>query len=335
MTEVEGRTSSLAGSSTSSIIAGDLPTPNAEHDQSVVGKPQVSTETTESVSSPSSERSDSIDENSQEKKRFKCAQCSQGFTRMHNLKSHVLTHTHEKPFTCDRCSSKFRRINDLKRHLKLHTGERPHVCKLCGRRFARGDALIRHVKNSKPCSGQDTQQLSSISQVILDSSRAPSNASPLNSSGSSPSTLAPVVPLRLSHMDMPHYRTQLIGSGLFQPIQSNPDRILPQPIQPSSTSTWRLSVPPKTNGFASTSTPPPPTNTTTTTSSNSAQELPPSLSLAASSSNNFNASTPQQQQQYKNDELVNMNRMLEIRVRALEERLVITEERLAALERNR
>ncbi|ODQ63604.1 hypothetical protein NADFUDRAFT_47967 [Nadsonia fulvescens var. elongata DSM 6958] len=81
-----------------------------------------------------------------------CPICSQSFTRQHNLKSHLLTHSHEKPYTCDTCSSKFRRLHDLKRHLKLHSGERPFGCEKCGRRFARSDALVRHTKGAGNCS---------------------------------------------------------------------------------------------------------------------------------------------------------------------------------------
>ncbi|KAK9243293.1 hypothetical protein V1506DRAFT_463222 [Lipomyces tetrasporus] len=83
-----------------------------------------------------------------------CPHCSQSFTRHHNLKSHLLTHSHEKPFTCTTCNSKFRRLHDLKRHSKLHTGEKPYVCAKCGRKFARGDALARHGKGANGCAGR-------------------------------------------------------------------------------------------------------------------------------------------------------------------------------------
>lgn len=85
-------------------------------------------------------------------KKYHCPHCRQTFSRLHNLKSHLLIHSQEKKFTCETCSSKFRRIHDLKRHLKLHTGERPYLCRKCGRRFARGDALVRHTKASVTCS---------------------------------------------------------------------------------------------------------------------------------------------------------------------------------------
>ena len=87
-------------------------------------------------------------------KKHRCPYCSTEFTRHHNLKSHLLTHSQEKPYVCQTCQSRFRRLHDLKRHTKLHTGERPHTCPKCGRRFARGDALARHNKGPGGCAGR-------------------------------------------------------------------------------------------------------------------------------------------------------------------------------------
>lgn len=84
----------------------------------------------------------------------KCPHCDAQFTRQHNLKSHLLTHSQEKPFVCESCMMRFRRLHDLKRHSKLHTGERPHICPKCDRKFARGDALARHAKGQGGCAGR-------------------------------------------------------------------------------------------------------------------------------------------------------------------------------------
>jgi hypothetical protein len=93
-------------------------------------------------------------ERSSSNKKHRCPYCATEFTRHHNLKSHLLTHSHEKPYICQTCQSSFRRLHDLKRHTKLHTGERPHICPKCGRKFARGDALARHNKGPGGCAGR-------------------------------------------------------------------------------------------------------------------------------------------------------------------------------------
>ncbi|KAI8084658.1 uncharacterized protein BX664DRAFT_300064 [Halteromyces radiatus] len=105
-------------------------------------------------SSSSSSSFSSISSSTADVKPYSCPKCEQTFSRPHNLKSHLATHSSARPFQCDHCQLHFRRQHDLKRHQKLHTGERPHVCKICSRSFARSDALNRHqrVDGDIPCS---------------------------------------------------------------------------------------------------------------------------------------------------------------------------------------
>ena len=113
-------------------------------------------------------------------KRHKCPFCDTVFTRHHNLKSHLLTHSQEKPYECEKCKMRFRRLHDLKRHSKLHTGEKPHVCPKCDRKFARGDALARHSKGVGGCAGRRSSMGSFAEDDMANSSLVDGDVSQLS-----------------------------------------------------------------------------------------------------------------------------------------------------------
>jgi uncharacterized Zn-finger protein len=55
---------------------------------------------------------------------FQCNLCPKKFTRAHNLRSHLRTHSDERPFVCTVCGKGFARQHDRKRHEAIHSGKR-------------------------------------------------------------------------------------------------------------------------------------------------------------------------------------------------------------------
>lgn len=87
---------------------------------------------------------------------FKCAYCSESFTRDFELRLHLQEHSLEKPYSCGSCEARFQLDNDLKRHAyAVH-----FRCPECDRPFAHKAALVKHVFDPKGCS-IDEEDLSS------------------------------------------------------------------------------------------------------------------------------------------------------------------------------
>lgn len=80
---------------------------------------------------------------------FRCEHCSKTFTRLYNLKSHMVTHDRTMSFSCNICKRAFARKSDAKRHMRTHSGEKSWVCGGCLMSFSRKDILNSHHKTRK------------------------------------------------------------------------------------------------------------------------------------------------------------------------------------------
>ena len=62
-------------------------------------------------------------------RRHKCKACDRTFSKVSNMKLHVLTHTGEKNHKCKACDKTFSLADSLKTHVLTHTVEKNHKCK--------------------------------------------------------------------------------------------------------------------------------------------------------------------------------------------------------------
>ncbi|KAG2203765.1 hypothetical protein INT47_012698 [Mucor saturninus] len=161
--------------------------------------------------------------NNNDVKPYPCPECHQTFSRPHNLKSHLTTHSSERPFQCDVCNHHFRRHHDLKRHQKLHTGERPYVCKDCYRSFARLDALNRHrrAEGGTACSAVHQQVKQELQVKSATTTTTTNTTTSSNSSTSSP-------PPQQQQQQQQQMQQQQQQQQQQQPIQQQQQQKSPQ-----------------------------------------------------------------------------------------------------------
>ena len=75
--------------------------------------------------------------------------CNASFTTVSDLREHLIAvhGVKRKPHNCELCPQTFSRSHDLKRHIYTHTDEKPYKCKRCGKGFSRRDAVKRHLRS--------------------------------------------------------------------------------------------------------------------------------------------------------------------------------------------
>jgi len=78
------------------------------------------------------------------KTRFKCDQCSRGFSCRGKLKFHLLSHSDERKHSCATCGKKFKSKCNLLKHEKIHSGVKPFKCSFCAKAFLNPDKVRRH-----------------------------------------------------------------------------------------------------------------------------------------------------------------------------------------------
>ncbi|XP_023564840.1 zinc finger and BTB domain-containing protein 44 [Octodon degus] len=80
---------------------------------------------------------------------FQCPTCGMRFTRIQNLRQHLLIHSGIKPFQCDHCGKKFTRAHSLKTHHLKHEGAGRFQCQVCSATFTSFGEYKHHLRVSR------------------------------------------------------------------------------------------------------------------------------------------------------------------------------------------
>ncbi|CAG9136594.1 unnamed protein product [Plutella xylostella] len=77
-----------------------------------------------------------------------CASCGKSFTKLHDLKNHMVIHENIFPFACDKCPYKGRTKSTLVVHMKSHLArsERPLSCPHCSIKTTTASNLNAHIR---------------------------------------------------------------------------------------------------------------------------------------------------------------------------------------------
>lgn len=77
-------------------------------------------------------------------KQVYCPICSAKFSKIPNLKRHMLLHNGERKYKCGQCLKSYYTPNGLKEHLSNHSAIKNFGCKVCGKKYATASLLKRH-----------------------------------------------------------------------------------------------------------------------------------------------------------------------------------------------
>nr|XP_023688119.1 zinc finger protein 891-like isoform X1 [Paramormyrops kingsleyae] len=79
-------------------------------------------------------------------RQYTCATCGESFKKQAQLKLHEGTHSGKEKNCCSVCGKSFAYLGKLKAHLRIHTGEKPFGCTVCGKRFTQSGHMKEHLR---------------------------------------------------------------------------------------------------------------------------------------------------------------------------------------------